>query len=192
MANLFFFPAVFAAFFCRRGVTETLCEGASRSAGWQRRWIRKVSMARDDTSSSSQKTQRSRSLYSTFSNFEESFRIDLDCICMLRQGVTSQNTMRHIVAGLYCAIVEKGNIVMVGQYPLLFNVVCALVLYYFLCYYVFFFVPAHHVSSWFVQYCCCLIMLYYYAAAATITRAATRVATYKRSVQLTTNLYKYI
>ena len=55
--------------------------------------------------------------------------------------VTSQNTMRHIVAGLYCAIVEKGNIVMVGQYPLLFNVVCALVLYYFLCYYVFFFVP---------------------------------------------------
>ena len=63
----------------------------------------------------------------TFSNFEESFRIDLDCICMLRQGVTSQNTMRHIVAGLYCAVVEKGNIVMVGQYPLLFNVVCALV-----------------------------------------------------------------
>ena len=55
----------------------------------------------------------------------------------MRQGVTSQNTMRHIVAAVYCAVEEKGNIVMVGQYPFLFDVVCAILVYLLLYYYMY-------------------------------------------------------
>ena len=77
--------------------------------------------------------------------------------------------MRHIVAGLYCAIV-KGNIVMVGQYPLLFNVVCSRV-YIIFCYHVFFLFLHTTISD---SYNTAAVILYYYALLQ-LLRGATRV-----------------